>query len=101
MASNPDYQALFDEIAAVDPDVVVLVEYRQPRVLYVRAAPVMQQYPYGTHLKHRHGGDVDVFSRLPIRRFQVITSQTRTCIAADIVLGHESLRYSVCIVRGR
>lgn len=92
LATNRDMQAVLEEIETYDPDVVVLVEYRQPRVPTMRAAPVMKQYRYGTDLRARYAGEVAVFSRLPVRRQQLTYAAGRLVNIVDIPVGSESLR---------
>ena len=96
MASNPDYQAVLDEIAKVDPDVVVLAEYRQPRVPVMQSSPVMEKYPYGTDLHTRYAGEVAVFSRLPVTRQQLAFKAGRVVNIVDIPIGDETLRIMAC-----
>jgi endonuclease/exonuclease/phosphatase (EEP) superfamily protein YafD len=89
---NREFDAMIDEAIRSNADVIVLAELQRPWFQTLAKSEALKPYPHGTQLKRRHSGDINVFSRLPVRRFQVITSQDRTCVLVDVALGNDSLR---------
>ena len=91
-AGNLRVKDVLDEAMNADADVIILAEVHRWWLDQLRASRLPQAYPYGTNLWNRHGGDVNVFSRLRVSRLGQITAETRASIVADIPLGGETLR---------
>lgn len=89
---NRDVKGIFDEALSADAEVVIFVEVQRWWLDQLRASEIPKAYPYGTNLWKRHGGDVNVFSRLPVSRLEQITVALRATIVVDIPLGSETLR---------
>jgi len=65
LSTNPDLEHAAAALRALEADVLVVVELR-PRVLEaLRRAGVLEELPYTT--ASGHPGDVELFSRLPLR----------------------------------
>ncbi|MGD9633043.1 MAG: endonuclease/exonuclease/phosphatase family protein [Pirellulales bacterium] len=91
-ASNQDLEGVLNAARRFDPDVIVLVEMQRwwwHKLIDSRPLP---DYPYGTDLDQRNAGDVGVFSRLPVRRFEQIAVAGRTVLALDLAVDGETLR---------
>jgi endonuclease/exonuclease/phosphatase (EEP) superfamily protein YafD len=91
-AGNLGVQRMLDEALAADADVIILSEVGRYWLDELRKSDISLKYPFGTDLWHRHGGDVNVFSRRPVSRLEQITIENRATIAVDIPLGEETLR---------
>jgi endonuclease/exonuclease/phosphatase (EEP) superfamily protein YafD len=91
-ATNPDHESVLKEIAAVDPDIVILIEYRRWWTHSLRDSPVLKPYIYGTNLDAPYNGEVGVFSRIPISKQQMLWVGTHVNDVVDIPLGRSSLR---------
>jgi endonuclease/exonuclease/phosphatase (EEP) superfamily protein YafD len=91
-ATSPDHESVLKEIASVDPDIVVLIEYRRWWTHSLRESPVLRPYVYGTNLAAPYNGEVGVFSRIPISNQQMIWVETHVNNVVDISLGNSSLR---------
>ncbi|MEX2092952.1 MAG: endonuclease/exonuclease/phosphatase family protein [Pirellulales bacterium] len=89
---NLNVKGVLDEALSADADVVIIAEVQRWWLDQLRASEIPQAYPFGTNVWKRHGGDVNVFSRLPVSRLEQITAETRACIVVDIPLGSETLR---------
>ena len=63
---NPEHDAMLEEIANTNPDVILLAEYSRPWYEAFRASPIMAPYIYGTGMLRAHPGSVGVFSKIPI-----------------------------------
>jgi endonuclease/exonuclease/phosphatase (EEP) superfamily protein YafD len=89
---NTEYAAMLEEIAAEDPDVIVLVEFSWPWQIAFQKSPVMAPYVYGTgHLKS-HVNTVNVFSRLPLTTEIQNWVRRRAVHTVDVPLGSKTLR---------
>jgi endonuclease/exonuclease/phosphatase (EEP) superfamily protein YafD len=91
-SQNEDHDGVLREIASVDPDIVVLVEYRRWWTHSLQESPVLQPYVYGTQLNQPFAGEVAVFSKLPIANQQLVWVGTRLNNILDVLLGDTSLR---------
>jgi endonuclease/exonuclease/phosphatase (EEP) superfamily protein YafD len=89
---NTEIDAFLSEIARVDPDVVILVEYSLPWREGFRQSSIMAKYPYGNGLKAWQMGDGAIFSRIPIQREMETQLTDRVVQAMDIPLGGQTLR---------
>lgn len=90
--SNLQVAQMLDEASRSDADVIILAEVGRYWLDKLRESDLSLRYPYGTDLWHRHGGDVNVFSRRRVSRLEQITLEHRATIAVDIPLGNETLR---------
>ncbi len=91
-ANNNEHQALLDEIAAADPDVVMLAEFSWPWHITFKTAPIMAPYKYGTGWLSSHIGSINVFSKLPLKLEQQDWSTGRPMHTVEIQLGTQTLR---------
>jgi endonuclease/exonuclease/phosphatase (EEP) superfamily protein YafD len=92
-ATNPDRGRVLREIAKVNPDIIVLVEYRRWWTQDLRGSSVLKPYVYGTNLNKAYDGEVAIFSRIPISKQQMLwIAGPRVNDVVDIPLGKTSLR---------
>jgi endonuclease/exonuclease/phosphatase (EEP) superfamily protein YafD len=91
-ANNTQHQALLNEIATANPDVVVLVEFSWPWHIAFKSAPVMGPYKYGAGWLQSHVGSVNLFSKLPLTTERQDWIGGRAVHTADIQLGGQTLR---------
>lgn len=89
---NTEIQSLYDEIAAANPDVVVLVEFSWPWHVAFKSSPLMAKYKYGAGWLQSHIGSVNVFSRLPLAMEQQDWIAGRAVHTAEVPLGEKTLR---------
>jgi endonuclease/exonuclease/phosphatase (EEP) superfamily protein YafD len=89
---NLDVKGFYREIAAADPDVIVLVEIGRWWYEEMRKLPAFAPYQYGTSVNNSFLGDVAVFSRRPTSRLQLVWAQDRLNCVLDIPLGEVALR---------
>ena len=93
---NHEFGAMINEAIRADADVIVVAELTRPSVKELARSEAIKAYHYGTNLARRHAGDINVYSRLPVNRMQLIVSRNRVCIVVDLVLGNETLRL-ICV----
>jgi len=91
-ATNIQHESLLKEIAAANPDVIVLVEFSWPWHIAFKSAPVMAPYKYGAGWLQSHIGSVNVFSKLPLKSEKQDWISGRAVHTADIQLGAQTLR---------
>ena len=91
-AVNRDHHGILSEIADVNPDIVVLVEYRWRWHQSVKASPTLADYPFGTPAVRPFQGEIAVFSKLPITRSEKTWSTGRMSYMVDVSVGSDSLR---------
>ena len=91
-ASNLEHDAMLQEIAAANPDVIVLVEYSWPWHLAFKSAPVMRPYIHGTGHLQSHIGSVNVFSKLPLKKEMQNWVNSRAVHTIDLELDGDTLR---------
>jgi endonuclease/exonuclease/phosphatase (EEP) superfamily protein YafD len=89
---NTEYDALLQEIATANPDVVVLVEYTWGWHLAFKRAPEIAPYIHGSGHLQSHIGSVNVFSRLPLKSEMQSWISGRAVHTIEIALGSETLR---------
>lgn len=89
---NSNDQALIDEVAELDPDVIVLVEYLPRKGVALRASPVMRPYVHGTNLAAQYAGEIAVLSKLPVRRQQLAYVAGQIVNIVDLDTGEQTLR---------
>jgi endonuclease/exonuclease/phosphatase (EEP) superfamily protein YafD len=90
MATNTEYQSLLSEIAAADPDVVVLVEYSEPWHRALKDSPVLAPYVYRP--ARINLGQVTWYSRLPIANIEETSATNRHSPILTIRLGNDLVR---------
>jgi endonuclease/exonuclease/phosphatase (EEP) superfamily protein YafD len=83
-ADNDDRASYLREIAEVNPDIVVLVEYYPPWQTVVSVSPVMQAYQYGTRKTIPFVGEIGIFSKLPIENAKQIWMAQRLNYTFDV-----------------
>ena len=81
--------AVLAEAERNNPDVIVLVEMQRYWWHKMIRRHPLPAYPYGTNLPNRNSGDVGVFSRVPVRRMEEVTVESRTSLIVDLMLGTE------------
>jgi len=91
-ARNLQMEAILAEARRYDPDVIVLVEMQRWWWRTMIARRPLADFPYGTNLDGRNAGDVGVFSRIPVRRFEQIHVAGRTVLVLDLAVEGETLR---------
>jgi len=89
---NTEYAAMLDEIAAADPDVIVLVEFSWPWHEAFEKSPIMAPYVYGSGLLKSHVNTVNIVSRLPLATEIQNWVRHRPVHAVDVPLGSKTLR---------
>jgi endonuclease/exonuclease/phosphatase (EEP) superfamily protein YafD len=92
MGTNKEQSSLLAEIAAANPDVIVLVEFSWPWHIGFTKAQVMKPYQYGTGWMQSNVGSVCLFSKLPLKMEQQDWIEGRAVHTADIQLGAQTLR---------
>ena len=90
---NKEFQAVFDEIDKVDPDVIVLAEFFHTWKDALLQSPLVKRYPYGTNIKAWESGDVVVLSRLPVDRLESTWAARRAYIDFSVPLGDQVLHF--------
>ena len=92
LARNTEFDALLEEIADTDPDVIVLVEFSRPWHAAFVNSPVMAPYVHGSGRLKSHINTVNVFSKLPLANEIQNWVQGRAVHTVDIPIGSTSLR---------
>jgi endonuclease/exonuclease/phosphatase (EEP) superfamily protein YafD len=91
-ASNNEHQPLLNEIAASDPDIVVLAEFSWPWHIAFKKSPIMVPYKYGTGWLRTHIGLINVFSKLPLKTEEQNWVTGRPIHTVEVQLGDKTLR---------
>jgi endonuclease/exonuclease/phosphatase (EEP) superfamily protein YafD len=89
---NSHHAEMLQEIAAADPDVVVVVEFGGDWYKAFTASPVMAPYKYGMGKLQPHIGSVNVFSRLPLQNSSQRLVDGRWIQSIDLRRGDKTLR---------
>ncbi len=89
---NTQYQPLFEEIKAADPDIIILVEFSWPWHMAYLRSPISTMYPYGDRADKQQAGAVSVFSKLPLKSAKLENVSGRGVRTIEIPLGSEVLR---------
>ncbi len=89
---NTQYQPLFEEIKAADPDIIILVEFSWPWHMAYLRSPIFAMYPYGDRADRQQAGAVSVFSKLPLKSAKLENVCGRGVRTIEIPLGSETLR---------
>jgi endonuclease/exonuclease/phosphatase (EEP) superfamily protein YafD len=89
---NTHYDAMLQEIAHADPDIIVLVEYGWGWHDAFIDAPVMAPYIHGSGHLQSHIGSVNLFSRLPLKTELQNWIDGRAVHTVDVEFGGKTLR---------
>ncbi|HEX2473896.1 MAG TPA: endonuclease/exonuclease/phosphatase family protein [Lacipirellulaceae bacterium] len=92
LALNNQFDALLEEIAETDPDVIVLVEFSGPWYRAFQNSPIMAPYIHGSGHLRSHINTVNVFSKLPLANEIQNWVRGRAVHTIDISLGSSPLR---------
>jgi endonuclease/exonuclease/phosphatase (EEP) superfamily protein YafD len=92
LARNNQFEALLEEIAEADPDVIVLVESSGPWYRAFQKSPTMAPYLHGSGHLTSHINTVNVFSKLPLANELQNWVRGRAVHTVDISLGSAPLR---------
>ena len=95
LQTNRETDAMLQEIAAADPDVLVLAEWGSRWNQAFRNSPLSTVYVHGISTRQRHFGNVAIFSRLPLLREMQNSVARRLVRTASIQLGSQTLRIVV------
>ncbi len=90
LVTNSESQALLDEIAAANPDVIVLVEFSPKWEQAFRHAPSLAPYKYRPARISR--GQIACYSRLPITSVENVVVTNRICRLLTVRLGDDAVR---------
>jgi len=89
---NPDLQPLLQEIAEIDPDVVVLVEFHPRWLPHFQRSPYLAPFKYGVDRHGFYRGNMAIFSKQPMISGSYRVVATRVVQSVEIPLGTQSLR---------
>jgi endonuclease/exonuclease/phosphatase (EEP) superfamily protein YafD len=92
LATNEDYDPLWNEIAEADPDVVVLAECSRHSLKLLKALPLMAAYLHANGPLRSQHAEVVVYSKLPIKSERQNWVAGRIVQTVDIDLGSQTLR---------
>jgi len=92
LAQNNQFDALLQEIAESDPDVIVLVEFSGGWYRAFQSSPIMAPYIHGSGHLRSHINTVNVFSKLPLANEIQNWVRGRAVHTVDISLGSTPLR---------
>jgi endonuclease/exonuclease/phosphatase (EEP) superfamily protein YafD len=92
LARNNEFDALLQEIAEADPDVIVLVEFSGQWYRAFQNSPIMGPYIHGSGRLRSHIHTVNVFSKLPLSNEIQNWVWGRAVHTMDIPLRSNSLR---------
>jgi endonuclease/exonuclease/phosphatase (EEP) superfamily protein YafD len=89
---NTEYDAMLQEIAAANPDVIFLNEFMRPWQATFEISPVIQPYLRQHGLQRHRVGYMGFYSRLPVSDFQHIMLSGRLVCAFNVAVGNDQLR---------
>ena len=92
LQTNRESDAMLQEIAAADPDVVVLAEWGWRWDQAFQKSPLSAVYVHGISARQRHFGNVNIFSKLPLHGEIQNWVTGRLVRTANIQLGSQTLR---------
>lgn len=91
-ADNREHDAMFEEIAAADPDVILLNEFsRQWEQAFVKS-PLMEPYRNSQDMPRHRFSTIGIYSRLPIANLRMIWTEQRPNCAFDVQVGEQTVR---------
>ena len=91
LAVNKQVDAMLEEIAEADPDIIVFVEFSYPWQRATGRAEFVKKYPYSCK-SEGYGRDVNgVFSRFPLKHHKKIDAQLPCTIAVDVEINGQTL----------
>jgi endonuclease/exonuclease/phosphatase (EEP) superfamily protein YafD len=91
-ADNDQRESLLSEIAAANPDVIVLVEFAWPWHIAFKSSPIMAPYKFGSGWMQSHIGSVNVFSKLPLQMEKQDWISGRAVQTVELEMGGHSIR---------
>jgi endonuclease/exonuclease/phosphatase (EEP) superfamily protein YafD len=90
--ANIEHDAMLQEIAEANPDIIVLVEFSWVWHEPFRRSRLIAQYPFGSGLDQALNGSVSIFSKLPITS-DTLEPIVGSCIeTVTIPVGSQTLR---------
>jgi endonuclease/exonuclease/phosphatase (EEP) superfamily protein YafD len=95
-ADNELPEDFLREIETVNPDVIVLVEFLPWFRGVAQTSPALKPYLYGTPQNQPRGGEIALYSKIPIDNARHIWAAQRPSLAFDIRVGGRPLRV-VCL----
>ena len=96
LANNRSYAAVKKQIAEVDPDLLVIVEYDANWQTQMQSLIDDGSYPYSVQAPRWHGFGVAIFSKLPLTNSQThqLTAKITDApiVMAEVMVGDQKLR---------
>jgi endonuclease/exonuclease/phosphatase (EEP) superfamily protein YafD len=92
LQTNREFDAMLQEIAAADPDVIVFAEWGWAWNRAFKASPLAAVYVHGVSVTRPHFAMVNIFSKLPVVDEVQNWVTGRLVRSVDIQLGSERLR---------
>jgi endonuclease/exonuclease/phosphatase (EEP) superfamily protein YafD len=92
LQNNREFDSMFQEIAAADPDVIVFAEWGWGWDKEFKQSPVAAAYTHGGSVKQALFGMVNVFSKLPLKNELLNYVDGRLVRTIDIQFGSQTLR---------
>jgi endonuclease/exonuclease/phosphatase (EEP) superfamily protein YafD len=92
LQKNKRHDAMFREIAAADPDVLIVAEWGWAWNQAFRKSSLADTYAYGASLRQPRFGMVNIFSKRPLNTDIENVIAGRLVRTADIQLGAQTLR---------
>ena len=96
LADNRGYQAVKKQVAKIDPDVLVVVEYDHQWHVELQSLTDDGTYPYSIRAPRWHGFGIAIFSKLPLsnkRAFQLTSEITDApMVMAEFMIGQQNFR---------
>jgi endonuclease/exonuclease/phosphatase (EEP) superfamily protein YafD len=92
LQSNLEFDAMFAEIEAANPDLIVFAEWGWRWHKLFKQSPLAADYVHGASITQPHYGTVNLFSKLPLTSETLNYAAGRLVRTVDIQLGSQSLR---------
>jgi endonuclease/exonuclease/phosphatase (EEP) superfamily protein YafD len=92
LQGSQEYDAMFQEVADADPDVLIFAEWGWAWDKAFKQSPVSADYAYGNSVTRPHYGMVNVFSKLPIKNELMNFIDGRLVDTVDLPIGSQTLR---------
>lgn len=89
---NHEFDAMLNEIAEANPDVIVLVEYNWQWHKAFRVSSLIAAYKFGTGHMRPRDGSATVFSRIPLATSEVEWIEGRGIETSELHVGEQLLR---------
>lgn len=92
LSHNKEFGPMLEEIAAADPDIILLNEFTWTWSRELASSDVMQPYVHQENLPGIGTGNMGIYSRLPVSDTKtIVTANRRSCIL-DVLFGKNKLR---------